>query len=174
MIEDNNRKRLFSIASLSAQYCLALEKAGETEKKEFVEKILDYLPKIYWEFSDLDIENASLEEDFGFLPEYVEEEQYDTVRRNVEAIMGEDDVFLETFEEDMKYSDTPVAASVSELLADIFQPLYNFISVIKESEGDNLEIAYCECKDNFKNYWSQSLCNVMRALNRVRYNPETI
>ncbi len=83
--------------------------------------------------------------------------------------MGEDDVFLETFEEDMKYSDTPVAASISESLADIFQPLYNFISVVKDSEGDNAAGAFRECKENFESYWSQTLCNVMRALNNIRY-----
>ena len=85
-------------------------------------------------------------------------------------LMGEHDVFLETFEEDMKYSDTPVAASISESVADIFQALYNFISIVKETEGDSLEGAYMECRENFAAYWSQTLCNVMRALNHLRYN----
>ena len=85
-------------------------------------------------------------------------------------MLGPDDVYLETFEEDMKYSDTPIAASVSESLADIFQPLYNFISVVRDSEGENLETAYKECRDNFVGYWGQTLCNVMRALNNIYFN----
>ena len=84
--------------------------------------------------------------------------------------MGPDDIFLETFEEDMKYSETPIAASISESLADLFQPLYNFISVVKDSEGDKLVEAYINCKEDFISYWSQTLCNVLRALNNVRYS----
>ena len=119
--------------------------------------------------SPLDVEENPDVSEFDYFPEYVDEDYYESVRRSVEAVMGEDDVFLETFEEDMKYSDTPVAASVSESLADIFQPLYNFISVVKDSEGENAASAFRECKENFESYWSQTLCNVMRALNNIRY-----
>ncbi len=58
--------------------------------------------------------------------------------------MGEDDVFLETFEEDMKYSDTPVAASVSESLADIFQPLYNFYICCKRIQKGRTQPRHSE------------------------------
>ena len=88
----------------------------------------------------------------------------------VESIMGEDDTFLETFEEDMKYSDTPIASSVAECLADIFQDLFNFVSLVKESEGEQTQEALAECKENFESYWAQTLCNVMRALNHIRYS----
>ena len=108
------------------------------------------------------------------MPEYVDEDFYDAVRRNVESLLGPDDTFLETFEEDMKYSDTPIAASVAEGLADIFQPLYNFISVVKESEGESIFEAYSECRENFDAYWSQTLCNVMRPLNNIKYNSSNL
>ncbi|MDE5842971.1 MAG: DUF5063 domain-containing protein, partial [Muribaculaceae bacterium] len=35
---------------------------------------------------------------------------------------------------------------------------------------DELEGAYRECKENFAAYWSQTLCNVLRALNHLFYN----
>lgn len=110
------------------------------------------------------------EDEATYYPGYIDEDYYENVRRHIETLMGADDIFLETFEEDMKYSDTPIAASISECLADIFQPLYNFISIVKESEGTELEGAYKECHDNFVGYWSQTLCNVMRALNNIFYN----
>ncbi len=172
MTEEETKSRLISVASLSARYCLALEKAREAEKRDFIVELLGYLPRLYWEFSDIRVEDNSIDPEYEYFPEYVDEDYYETIRRNIETLMGEDDVFLETFEEDMKYSDTPVAASISESLADIFQPLYNFISVVNDSEGESLEKAFRECKENFEAYWSQSVCNVMRALNRLRYNPE--
>ncbi len=85
--------------------------------------------------------------------------------------MGPDDVFLETFEEDMKYSDTPIGSSVAECLADIFQPLCNYISVVRDSDGESAPAAFRECRENFEGYWSQTLCNVVRALNHIRYSP---
>lgn len=161
--------QLLNVTSLSSDYCAALENARDAEKMDFIIEMLGYLPKLYIQFSDLIVEDSVMDNDFDYYPTYVDEDFYDAIRRNVEAVLGEDDVFLETFEEDMKYSDTPIASSISECLADIFQPLYNFISVVKESDGEQLHGAYAECRENFISYWAQTLCNVMRALNHLRY-----
>ena len=158
-----------NLTALSAEYCSAVENCREYEEDEFVKLMLNYLPKLYLEFSDIDMEEAGGSLDYEYFPTYVDEDFYESVRRSMESVMGEDDTFLETFEEDMKYSDTPVAASVSESLADIFQALYNFISIVKDSEGVNAEGAFRECKENFESYWAQTLCNVLRALNHIRY-----
>jgi hypothetical protein len=120
---------------------------------------------------DVNVEQPMFEDNFySGSASYVDEDYYESVRRGVETLMGEDDTFLETFEEDMKYSDTPIAASVAESLADIFQDLFNFVSVVKDSEGAQTMEALGECKENFEAYWSQTLCNVLRALNHYRYS----
>lgn len=168
------RSRMLRITALCSEFCNLLENARQMEKPDFIAETLDCLPRIYWEFSDFNPEVDGIEPDFGYYPSYVDEDFYESVRRNVETLLGPDDVFLETFEEDMKYSDTPIAASVAESLADIFQPLYNFISVVKESEGSQSIGAYRECRENFVSYWSQTLCNVMRALNHLRFNPSEL
>ena len=116
---------------------MALENAREMEKDEFVREMLSLLPAIYLDFSSIDVEELPEQSEFEYFASYVDEDFYESVRRNVETLMGPDDVFLETFEEDMKYSDTPIAASVAECLADIFQPLYNFISVMRDSDGES-------------------------------------
>ena len=163
------RGRLIALTSLAADYCAICESAGEMDKGEFVDRMLDSLPRIYWEFFDISSDLTSLEEP-GYGASYVDEDYYESIRRHIEALLGPDDVFLETFEEDMKYSDTPIAASVAESLADIFQPLFNFISVVKDTEGESLTEAYMQCKEDFESYWSQTLCNVLRALNHIKYS----
>lgn len=165
------KARLLSTTSLASRYCMALENAREMEKDEFVREMLSLLPAIYLDFSSIDVEELPEQSEFEYFASYVDEDFYESVRRNVETLMGPDDVFLETFEEDMKYSDTPIGASVSECLADIFQPLYNFISVVRDSDGESAPGAFRECRENFEGYWSQTLCNVMRALNHIRYSP---
>ncbi|MDE6532497.1 MAG: DUF5063 domain-containing protein [Muribaculaceae bacterium] len=170
MIENDMRGRLIALTSLAADYCAVCESAGEIEKEEFIDAMLNVLPRIYWEFFDISADDVFLLEESGYFSSYVDEDYYESIRRHIEATLGPDDVFLETFEEDMKYSETPIAASVAESLSDIFQPLFDFISVVKDTEGERIEEAYIHCKEDFESYWSQTLCNVLRALNHIKYN----
>lgn len=173
MIDTNDmlsRESILNITALASRYCVALERARDYERNEFVTEMLATLPRLYVEFSDFDLETLPSQLDDEYFPSYVDEDFYDSIRRNAEAVLAPDDVYLETFEEDMKYSDTPIAASISESLADIFQPLYNFLMIVKESDGEQSAGAMRECKENFEAYWSQTLCNVMRPLNNLRYN----
>ena len=169
-MEQNINNDLMRIASDATQYCATVENVREMEKDEFVQLMTEQLPRIYSDFLSVGPEDVADINGDVYYQEYVDEEWYDTVRRNMERVLGPDDVFLETFEEDMKYSDTPIAVSVSECLADIFQVLYNFAMIVKESEGSELTGAYLECRENFAGYWSQTLCNVLRALNNIRFN----
>ena len=171
-----DNSRLYKITALANEYCNALQQTYAMEKEEFLATMTNILPRIYWEFSDYSPEEmegatVSLEEESAeFFPSYVDEDFYESIRRGVETLLGPEDTFLETFEEDMKYSDTPIAASISESLADIFQPLYNFVSIVRESAGDSIEEAYSECHSDFRAYWSQTLCNVLRPINHLRYH----
>ena len=171
MGENKISPNVLSFIGLANEYCIALGNAYEMEKDEFVAEMLRLLPRIYISMSDVNVEQQMFDDSFYTgTASYVDEDYYESVRRGVETIMGEDDTFLETFEEDMKYSDTPIAASVAESLADIFQDLFNFVSIVKESEGTQTMEALAECKENFEAYWSQTLCNVLRAINHYRYS----
>lgn len=165
------RTRLINLVALCAEYCSTLEQCREMELKELTETLLGQLPRIYYEFHDIDAgESASLEEWGIGVSDHLDEDQYESVRIQLAAAFGEDDTYLETFEKDMKYSDTPIATTVSENLADIYQPLFDFVVEVRESDGDNLEEAYRACREGFREYWSQTLCNVMRALNAIGNN----
>lgn len=170
MNNEPTARELLSVSALASRYCVTLENTRDIEKDEFITQMLDILPRVYIEFSDIEVDSLPPELEYGYFPSYMDEDFYDSIRRNVEAVLGPDDVFLETFEEDMKYSDTPIASSISECLADIFQPLYNFLTIVKESDGEQSVGAFRECKENFCAYWSQTLCNVLRALNHLKYN----
>lgn len=163
--------RLLEIVAMSKTYCETCEEANNYTKAEFTDRILDLLPRIYWNFFDLTAGVSLGEADY--FSDYVDEDIYDRIRGSIASVMGSADTFLETFEEDMKYSDTPITSSISECLADIYQPLYNFISIVHDSEGTQLQEAFINCKEEFENYWSQTLCNVLRALNNVKYNMDS-
>lgn len=162
----NNNSLAF--IGLCNEYCQTLESARETECDDFIAAMLRLLPRIYITASDLKIDDLGLEE--PYIDGRLDEDYYDSIRRSIENLLGPDDNYLEVFEEDMKYSDTPIAASVSEGLADIFQVLYNFLEAIKDVPNELIDQALIAVKDDFQSYWSRILCNVMRALNHIRYN----
>lgn len=154
--------------ALCNEYCQAIETARESERDEFIASMLRLLPRLYISATDLTTEIFDDEE--PYLESAIDEDYYESVRRNIETLFGADDVYLEVFEEDMKYSDTPISASIAEGLADIFQDLYNFIEMVKDAPDPIVKMALVAVKENFESYWGRTLCNVLRAVNHVRYN----
>ncbi|HRF68336.1 MAG TPA: DUF5063 domain-containing protein [Muribaculum sp.] len=161
-----NNNALAFIA-LCNEYCQALERAREADRDNFVASMLRLLPRIYISASDLKIDSV-LED--AYIDGKLEEDYYDAIRRGVENLLGPDDTYLEVFEEDMKYSDTPIAASISEGLADIFQVFYNFLETVKDVPEELVILGLIAVKEDFEVYWSRILCNVLRALNQLRYS----
>lgn len=167
---NDDTSRLLEIVAMAKEYCEVCQEASNYTKIEFTDRILNLLPRLYWNFLDLTA-GVSLGES-EYFSDYVDESGYAEVRGAIASVMGSSDTFLETFEEDMKYSETPITATISESLADIFQPLFNFVSIVHDSEGEQMREAYISCKEDFETYWSQTLCNVLRALNNVKYGLE--
>lgn len=156
--------------ALCNEYCVALENAREAERGEFIKNMIRLLPRIYISANDLNVNMIETEE--PYIDSALDEDYYDSVRRSVELLIGPDDVYLEVFEEDMKYSDTPVSASISESLADLFQVMFNFISMVQDATDEVMGMGLLAMKEDFRSYWSQILCNVLRAINNLAFKED--
>lgn len=152
--------------ALCNEYCQTAEQARESDQHEFVAAMTRLLPRLYIAATDLQVEDC----DNAYIDPVMDEDYYEAIRRNIENLLGPDDTYLEVFEEDMKYSDTPIAASISEGLADLLQVCYNFVEMVKDAPEHVINDALCAVKEDFRSYWSRILCNVLRALNQVRYS----
>lgn len=146
---------------------MLLEQAEDMTRREFINGALRLLPRMYISATDFTPDDTECE---SYIESALDEEYYDSIRRKIESVMGPEDMYLEVFEEDMKYSDTPIAVSISEGLADIFQVVYNFLSMLKDAPEEVISSSLLAMKEDFESYWSQILCNVLRALNHLRYN----
>lgn len=155
-----------SFLALANEYCHAVEAAADTEPMDFVDSMLHLLPRLY--ITATDLPDSVYQSDEAYVPRSITEEYYDAARRGMETALGENDSYLEVFEEDMKYSETPIAASVAEGLADIFQALYDLTEAAKDATNYNLELLLQAAKEDFTSYWSAILCNVMRPLNAIK------
>ena len=148
-----------TVLALANEFCHDLEHLEEFEQEDFLAKMLKLLPRLYITVSDLELTDEERDEidENAFINPALTEEQYNIVRENIAHLMAENDIYLEVFLDDMQYSDTPISASISENLADIYQPLYNLVAAVKDAPTESTMALLMLCKDDFVNYWAQVL-----------------
>lgn len=168
---DKNKLSPNSLAfiALANEYCHALENPFELDKEDFIASMLRLLPRIYISVSDID---NSQQDDGYFAESYLDEDTYNSVKSNICTLLEPDDVYLEVFMDDMKYSDTPLGTSISENLSDIYQVLFNVVAGVKDATVESTNDILYNCKEDFCTYWGQTLCNVLRALHALKFNEE--
>lgn len=157
-------KNVIEFVTVAVEYCAILENDEQLARVDWVEKMLMILPLLYLKASLLP-ETLMLTHE---APEtFVREEDYIRVEKMVADIMAEEDTYLDVFIDEMKYSDRPISAFVSEDIADIYQDVRNFISVYQFELTDQMNNALYLCRSNFKTYWGQKLVNVLRPLHAL-------
>lgn len=160
-------KDSIEFTTVAVQYCAFIEKQDETTREELTDKLTKILPLLYLKATMLPQTDLVDEE----LPDTtVTESDYGYILNKLYGYFAGDDTYLEVFLEDMKYSDTPIAASISEDLTDIYQDLKNFITVYERGIVENMNDALYVCAENYKSYWGQKLVNVLRALHSLKYS----
>lgn len=157
-------KNVIDFVTVSVEFCAILEGEEKLPRMVWIDRMLKILPLLYLKASLL----PETETSFSIIPEiFVHEEDYSRVELRVSEIMGEEDIYLDVFIEDMKYSDRPISAFISENIADIYQDIRNFISVYQFELINQMENALEICSNNFKSYWGQKLLNVLRPLHAL-------
>ena len=112
--------------TVAVQLCLYLEQAAEHEKADFIEKMLCLLPLLYLKARLLP---KATEEMDGYPERFVTEQEYEDLRQFIAQKLGSDDAYLEVFVEEMRYSDEPITAFISENIADIYQEIKDLLGV---------------------------------------------
>ena len=146
------------------QLCLYLEQIEGQDKSEFVEKMLCLLPLLYLKARLLPKATEELD---SFPERFVSEQEYEDIRQKVAQCMGADDTYLEVFVEDMRYSDEPITAFVSENIADIYQEVKDLACNYQTRDEAVMNDALVNCLEAFEQHWGQKLLNVLRPLHAV-------
>ena len=150
--------------TVAVQLCLYLEQVEGQDKSEFVEKMLCLLPLLYLKARLLPKATEELD---GFPERFVSEQEYEDIRQKVAQCMGADDTYLEVFVEDMRYSDEPITAFVSENIADIYQEVKDLACNYQTRDEAVMNDALVNCIEAFEQHWGQKLLNVLRPLHAV-------
>lgn len=172
MEKENNPvydRNTIEFVAVALEFCNFVETAAQKSLLDFVDKAIKLLPLLYLKATLL----PEVEIDEDAEPEFtVTENMYESVRSGLATLLGEHDTYLETFHPDMKYSDVPIAAFISENLADVYQDTGNFVALFREGNEQAMHEILALCKENFRTYWGIRLLNALKALHTVRYNED--
>ena len=160
-------KNVIEFITVAAETCLFLERSSALERDDFIIKSIKILPLLYLKASLIDIPNSVFDDG---AERFVTEADYLFVREQLEVILGTDDAYLEVFHPDMALSDTPIAAFISESLADVYQELKDFAANYQLGEVDTMNDALVVCLEAFAEHWGQKSLNALRALHSIRYS----
>lgn len=153
--------------TVALEFCSFVETAGEKGLFCFVDEAVKLLPLLYLKATLL----PEVEQDENADPELtVTEDMYEAVRTRIAGLLGEKDSYLETFHPDMPYSDTPIAAFISESLADVYQDVGNFVSLFRQGYDEVMLQSVALCREGFREFWGQQLLNALKALHSIRYS----
>ena len=175
MEKENNpiyERNTLEFVTVALEFCTFVETAGQNGLFDFIDKGIKLLPLLYLKATLLPEAEVDDEDDEPELT--VTEDMYEAVRTRIAALLGEKDSYLETFHPDMQYSDTPIAAFVSENLADVYQDTGNFVSLFRQGNEEVMLQAIALCRANFQEFWGQQLLNALKALHAIRYSDEEI
>jgi hypothetical protein len=158
-------KNVIDFVTVAVEFCVFIENEEQPARTEWIDRMLKILPLLYvkaWllpEAHPMDDEEPAT---------FVREEDYARVVNRIAGVMGEEDIYLDVFVDDMKYSDRPISSFISENMADIYQDVRNFVSVYQFELTEQMNDALSVCTENFRAYWGQKLVNVLRPLHMLK------
>ena len=164
-------KNVIEFATVAREYCVFAENAKKYSKADYLKVASRLLPLLYMKGALLPDTKAASDED---LPEIVDYDTYEGVRRGIRILLSEHDGYLTTFKEDFRLSETPIFASISEDMADIYQDIRNFCEQYHCGDDVVMNDAVACVVDKFRNYWGQKTANALGAINAVLYSGDDL
>lgn len=172
MAKSDYSPALIEFVTVAVPFCAALERAGELRRDDFLDRLLHLAPLLYLKALMLSDEAESPDPE-DTPPEVVTEAAYEELKDSLSERLAEKDDFLEAQSDNMRYSTEPLHATISECLADVYQPVANLVAVVREENTLALPAAVALCCALFAEYWGDRLLAVARALHRALFYTET-
>lgn len=157
---------VIEFVQVAVQFCGQLEQAESQSRSELIETLLKLMPLLYLKAQLL----PKVESNGTFLPdEQVTEQDYEYVRQGVYSLLASDDEYLDVSYDEMMQTDETRWKSISENLADIYQPVRNFLATYQQGVEDCMYDALWQVQDQFELFWGEALVDSLRRLHRLQY-----
>jgi hypothetical protein len=152
--------------TVATELCAFLEQSEGRDRNELVDRLLKLLPLLYLKAQLL----PHVEGNDEFEPEtYVTEQDYNWLRAILADVMAEEDEYEDFVYDEGVRMEESCWKRVSEGLADIYQPVRDFVETFRNGVEENIEEALWALNDHFELYWGSDLVDTLRRLHRTRY-----
>jgi len=152
--------------TVGAEYCAFLEQSQGRDKTALADTLLKLLPLLYVKAQLLPhVEGGA---SFG-TETYVTEQDYNWLRAILADVLGDEDEYEDVVRGDAMETDDIRWMRISEGLADIYQPVRDFVECFRNGVAENIEDALWALNDSFELYWGGNLVDVLRRLHRLKY-----
>lgn len=159
-------REVVGFVAIAKEYCAFIENAASMEKVDFLARLQRFIPLIYLKGSLL----PSCEAVGGNIAvDAMSEEEYNSTYFTIRQLLGEDDDYLEVFDDQMQFREEPVVHSMAEKSCDIYQDLKNFLLAYQHGLTEVMEEALWVLNENFELYWGKSCAGVLRAVHAAVY-----
>ena len=160
-------KNVIEFITVANEFCSFLERSEDLETVDFLSRLQKILPLLYLKASLLPEFEFEAEDD---LEKFVTEVDYSMIQQKILQHTGANDDYQEVFISGMQFSESALTASISENVADIYQDMKDLVMSFRMLNDEVMEQAVWECKNNFSQYWGQSLVNCLRAVHNLIYS----
>jgi len=164
-------KNIIEFVTVAKEFCVFVEDAKSESKFDFISKSQKLLSLLYVKASLIPEITETFDE---YTEKFLSEEDWNYIQQQVAEKLGSHEVFLEVLEPIVQYSDDKISESLSEIFADIYQYLINFLTLYRIGSNEQMHDATWECKNSFEQYWGPRLLSALTAIHSILYSEDEI
>ncbi|MCD6367237.1 MAG: DUF5063 domain-containing protein [Bacteroidales bacterium] len=158
-------KDIIEFITVAKEYIALLDFPEETNKRTVIFNAHKILPLLYLKASLL----PDIPETFNEGNErFCSEELYDTVQNKIHLLLKSNDYDV-LINYDSQNLDEQEWIKLSEIFADIFQSLYDFLNLYRIGNEEMMSDALYECQNDFKMLWGKKSLQLIESLHRMLF-----
>jgi hypothetical protein len=159
-------KNVVEFVTVAKEYCTFVENIAELDKENMINKSVKLISLLYLKATMLpETERINDEQNEKFVTEF----DWQFVKNGVEALLADDDKYLDFYDNEMNETPEPVSSGISENMADIYQDLKDFLEIYQLGNEELSNDAIYECYSNFRDYWGFRLVNSLRIFHYLLF-----
>jgi hypothetical protein len=166
---DKQTNHILEFVAVSKETVSFLEEQEGLTRHDFIRKARQILPLLYLKASFLPETENMLE---GDLEQFVTPEHYQYMKLMIKEKLGDFDATIQLEDEFMMNTEDFLHVELSELFADIYQDIGNFLMQYREGDESIRNDAVWECHYNFQQYWGLRTLILTEHLHRIMISDE--